>query len=131
MKEQTSLGQWLKQRCRGEHLSLREAAARTGLSHSVIANIIKGNKPAPETIKKLVQGFGGTSLQRLALEDQLLTLAGYLTPRPEGSTEENHLKMVPLLSPEHQHVIELVVMELAKIEGSEIPTSDKEAPGDK
>lgn len=85
MKEQGSLGQWLEERCEREHLTLREAAAKTGLSHATIGDIIKGSRPLPETIRKLAQGFGGDGTQQtLALEDCLQVLAGYRTPRPEG-----------------------------------------------
>ncbi|MQY80819.1 MAG: helix-turn-helix domain-containing protein [Dehalococcoidia bacterium] len=84
MGEQGSLGQWLEQRCHREHLSLRQAAARAGLTHTTIADIIKGGRPSAVTIKKLAMGFGGNGKQGLALEDQLLTLAGYRTPRPGG-----------------------------------------------
>jgi len=89
MKEQISLGQWLEDRCHREHLSLREAAARTGLSHTTISDTIKGSQPLPETIKKLAQAFGGDGPnQRFALEDYLLTLAGYRGERPEGELTE-------------------------------------------
>ena len=85
MKERVSLSEWLEERCKREHLSLRQAAARTGLSHATIADIRKGVRPVPETIQKLAKSFGGDGPnQRLALEDYLLTLAGYRTPRPEG-----------------------------------------------
>lgn len=79
-----TVGQWLEGRLRQEHLSLRQTGAITGLSHVTIANIIEGKHPLPETIRKLAQSFGGNGKQGLALEDQLLTLAGYRTPRPEG-----------------------------------------------
>ena len=79
------LGHWLEERCKLEHLSLRQAAARTGLSHATIRDIIGGDHPSAETIMKLARGFGGdSSNEMLALEDQLLVLAGYRTPRPEG-----------------------------------------------
>ena len=84
MEEQGKLGQWLKERCRQEHLSLRKAGARTGLSHSTIQGIINGGRAAPETIRKLAQGFGGDGKQRLALEDHLLVLADYRTQRDDG-----------------------------------------------
>ncbi|GAJ09903.1 unnamed protein product [marine sediment metagenome] len=84
MEEQGKLSGWLEERCRREHLSLRQAAGKTGLSHVTIGDIIKGNHPSAETIRKLAQGFGGNGSQRLALEDQLLVLAGYRTPRHEG-----------------------------------------------
>ena len=78
------LGQWLKERCKAERLSLRQAAVRSGLSHATIADIMKGTSPSPETIKKLAHAFGEDGNQRLALEDSLLILAGYRTERPEG-----------------------------------------------
>ena len=78
--EDQNLGRWLRERCRREHLSLRQAAAKTGLSHVTIADIIKDGRPLPETIKKLAHGFGGDS----ALQDHLLLLSGYRTQRPEG-----------------------------------------------
>jgi transcriptional regulator with XRE-family HTH domain len=84
LEKQGSLSQWLEERCQREHLTLRQAAAKTGLSHATIADIRKGNRPFPETIKKLAQAFGGDGPnQRFALEDYLLTLAGYRTPRPD------------------------------------------------
>ncbi len=82
MEQRSTLSQWLEDRCHREHLSLREAAARTGLSHATIADIIKGSRPLPETILKLARCFGGDgNNERLALEDKLLVLAGYRTER--------------------------------------------------
>jgi len=82
--EQSKLSQWLAGRCKREHLTLRHAAAKTGLSHTTIHQILNGSGAFPETIKKLAQGFGGDGTARLALEDHLLVLAGYRTQRPEG-----------------------------------------------
>ena len=80
-----TIGQWFEGRLRSNDLSLRQAAARTGLSHATIAKIRKGERPYPETIRKLAQSFGGDGLnQKMALEDYLLTLVGYRTPRPRG-----------------------------------------------
>lgn len=85
MEKHRSVAQWLEERCQREHLSNRQAAAMTGLNRTTIAHIRKGGCPYPETIRKLTQGFGGDdSYQELALEEHLLTLAGYRTPRPEG-----------------------------------------------
>ena len=87
--EEQGLGQWLKDRCHREHLSLRQAAARTGLSHATIGDIIKDSHPLPETIVKLAQAFGGDgNNERLALEDKLLVLAGYRTERPREKLSE-------------------------------------------
>ncbi len=83
-KQESGLGQWLKKTCQKEGLSLRQAAARTGLSHGTIEGILKGVSPSPETIKRLAQSFGGDHHERLALEDSLLILAGYRTQRPDG-----------------------------------------------
>ena len=85
MEEQTGLSQWLKDRCKAEGLSTRQAAARAGLSHATISDIINGaSLPSPETIKRLAKAFGEDGNERLALEDSLLILAGYRTQRPDG-----------------------------------------------
>jgi len=36
------LGSWLAERCKQESLSLRQAAAKTGISHATVADIITG-----------------------------------------------------------------------------------------
>jgi len=83
-QETSSIAQWLKETCQKQGLSLRQAAARTGLSHGTIEGILKGASPSPETIKRLAQSFGSDHHERLALEDSLLILAGYRTQRPDG-----------------------------------------------
>lgn len=83
VNQTTGLGRWLKDMCQKQHLSLREAAAKTGVSHATIRDIINGSSAAPETVRKLAQGFGRDGREKLALEDSLLVLAGYRTQRPE------------------------------------------------
>ena len=79
-----TLSGWLQDRCQKEGLSLRQASMRTGLSHATIADIIKGTRPSPETIRKLAQAFSQSGdHHRLALEDKLLVLAGFRSERPE------------------------------------------------
>ena len=78
------LDQWLRERRAKEGLSLRKAAARVGLSHGTIADIEKGVTPSQVTIRKVALGFSRDENERLALEDSLLTLAGYRTPRSNG-----------------------------------------------
>ena len=80
MKEPDSLAQWLEEKRREGHLSLRQVAIMTGLSHSTIADILRGICPTAGTIKKLARGFskGGIN-QTMALEDYLLALAGHRT----------------------------------------------------
>ncbi len=78
------LGGWLKGICQEERLSLRQAAAKTGLSHVTISDIIAGKRPSGETILRLATAFSCDGAhQRLVLEDKLLTLAGYRSGRPE------------------------------------------------
>ena len=79
------LGSWLEERCKAEGLSLRQASIKTGLSHTTIADLMKGNNPSPETLRKLAQAFNeGGDHHRMAIEDELLTLAGYRSERLEG-----------------------------------------------
>jgi len=82
--EHRGLGSWLVERCQKEGLSLRQAAAKTGLSHATIDDIRKGGRASAETIRKLTQAFGGDGREMLALEDKLLILSGYRSERPEG-----------------------------------------------
>jgi len=95
-----SLGSWLEEKCKSERLSLRQAAAKTGLSHSTLAKIVKGNtKVRGETIKKLARYFGGDGTRRrLVLEDRLLVLAGYRTERPEDEPSELIARLMDTVS---------------------------------
>lgn len=79
MTETSGLGRWLKERCQEEHLSLRRAGDKTGLSHSTIQAIINGGRASPETIDRLAHGFGGNHTETTALGDELFILAGYRT----------------------------------------------------
>ena len=91
MTEQANgtLGQWLAEKCRSEGWSLRQTAEKSGLSHATIADITKGSQPSAESIKRLAKAFTDDGdHHRLALEDKLLTLAGYRSPRPEEATNE-------------------------------------------
>jgi len=95
---QSSLAEWLKERCQEEHLSLREAAAKTGLSHATIADIMNGRTVSAQTIKKLARGFGHDGHQGLALEDELLVLAGLRTPRPQEELSQPLAQLLDRLS---------------------------------
>ncbi len=88
------LALWLEDRLRSGHLSLRQAAAKTGLSHATIADILNGQRPYPETVMKLARAFGGDGQQRLALEDHLLVLAGYRTERHEEELSESMAELM-------------------------------------
>lgn len=93
------VGQWLRDRCKKEGWSLREAAANTGLSHATIGDIMKGGQPSAESIRKLAAAFGGNGdHQKCAVEDELLTLAGYRTERAEGQLSESMGRLMDRLS---------------------------------
>jgi len=127
MENKTGLAQWLESKLNQEHLSLRQAAMKTGLSHATLADIINGSHPLPETLKKLAKAFGGPC--RLALEDHLFALTGYRRERL-GEEQPYFLKTIPLLSVEHQQVVEVLVREMARIEGIEALASEKEIRSD-
>lgn len=83
--QRTGLGEWVNKVCQQERLSLRQAAERTGLSHATIRDIIHGAAASADTVRKLAQAFSQNHHERLALEDSLLILAGYRTPRASGA----------------------------------------------
>lgn len=93
------IGKWLRERCEREKLSLRQAAARTGLSHTTISEVMDSGNASPDTIRKLAQAFGDGQ-SRLAIEDELLVLAGHRTSRPDG--EELTEPMARLLDKLHK-----------------------------
>lgn len=80
----TPLGEWLKEICSRQGMSLRQVAGPSNLSHGTIADIMNGARPSPATVRKLAERFAGKGYERLALEDKLLVLAGYRTERPQG-----------------------------------------------
>jgi len=84
----SNLGEWLKGKCDEEKLSLRQVANKVGVSHQTIAGLVNSKKALPQTIKKLAKAFGGDHHQMIALEDKLLSLAGYRTERPEEALSE-------------------------------------------
>ncbi|MBA7637670.1 hypothetical protein ES703_45316 [subsurface metagenome] len=92
------LGGWLAERCREEGLSLRQAAAKTGLSHTTIDAIMGGGSASAATIRKLAQAFAGNGQRRLVLEDKLLILAGYRTPRDGEELSEPLARVIDKLS---------------------------------
>ena len=88
------LGKWLKEKCQEEHLSLREAGKKAGISHTTVEAIIKGGHATAETVIKLAHAFGGDDNEGIALEDKLLILAGYRTERPEEVLNEPLAKLL-------------------------------------
>ncbi len=106
----TTLGDWLKGTCEKQGLSLRQVAARSSLSHGTIAGIIKGSHPSPHTVRKLAECFAGEGHERLALEDNLLVLAGYRTQRPEGQNLNQPLaRLMDMVSRLSEPQLKLVI----------------------
>ena len=95
----SSLGYWLRERCQAEGLSLRKAAARAGVSHATISDIISGGRPSAATVVKLAKAFSGNGQhQKAALEDFLLSLCGYRSDRAEGRLREPLARLMDKLS---------------------------------
>lgn len=82
-----NLGEWLKAKCDEEHLSLRQAASRTKLSHTTISDVLCGKQASAETVKKLADAFGGNGHEKVALEDRLLAYSGFRSMRPDETAE--------------------------------------------
>ena len=80
-KPRGGLAQWLEGKCREERLSLREAGERASLSHSTIRTIIRGGHASAKTVTQLADAFTSNHHNKRALEDELLTLAGYRTKK--------------------------------------------------
>lgn len=60
---------------------------------------MNGKKAAlPQTIKKLAKAFGNNHHQMIALEDKLLSLAGYRTERPEEALSEPLARLLDKLN---------------------------------
>jgi len=93
-----AISKWLEEKCKQEHLSLRQAADKTGLSHATIGDIIAGAKASPETIRKLARAFGGNGKRGLALEDKLLVFAGHRSGHPGEELTEPMARLLDKLS---------------------------------
>lgn len=89
-------------------MSLRQAAKRTGLSHATIADITNGGKPSPESILRLAKAFGGDGNLKMVLEDKLLILGGYRTPRLGEEPSELLARMLDKLTELSPPQIEMV-----------------------
>jgi len=103
--------EWLRERMAEEKLSLRKTAEKTALSHGTIADVLRGGLPCPETVRKLARGFvaGNGGHEQLALEDELLVLAGHRTSRPEAEEMSSPLgelfDVVASFNPKQLHLL--------------------------
>jgi transcriptional regulator with XRE-family HTH domain len=83
MNEQGNLGKILKQQRVSVPLTLQELASQTGVSSSHLGRIERGERfPSARILRKIARPLGFD-------EDELFTLAGFLTPRTSGVAEES------------------------------------------
>jgi transcriptional regulator with XRE-family HTH domain len=78
----SNLGKILKQQRIGVPLTLQELASETGVSSSHLGRIERGERfPSARILRKIAKPLGFD-------EDELFTLAGFLTPHGSGVAEE-------------------------------------------
>jgi transcriptional regulator with XRE-family HTH domain len=83
MNEQSNLGKIIKQQRVSIPLTLQELASRTGVSSSHLGRIERGERfPSARILRKIAKPLGFD-------EDELFTLAGFLTPHTSGVAEES------------------------------------------
>ena len=76
------IGKTLKQQRLSQELTLRELAARSGVSASGLARVERGERfPSAHILRKIAKPLGFAEIK-------LLTLAGYLPPQPSSETGE-------------------------------------------
>ena len=77
------LGKIIKQQRITIPLTLQELTAKSGVSSSHLGRIERGERfPSAHVLRKIARPLGFE-------EDELLTLAGYLSPRPRRIAEES------------------------------------------
>ena len=77
------LGKIIKQQRITVPLTLQELTAKSGVSSSHLGRIERGERfPSAHVLRKIARPLGFE-------EDELLTLAGYLSPQPHRIAEEN------------------------------------------
>jgi transcriptional regulator with XRE-family HTH domain len=116
-KGSSALGTWLKERCQKERLSYRQVAAKAGVSHATISDIINGGRPSAATIVKLADAFGNGGSQKAELEDLLLSLSGYRSERKEKGKSESMARVIDKLkqlNPEQLELIENLAIFITK-----------------
>ncbi len=80
----SDLGRIIKQQRIAIPLTLQELAATSGVSSSHLGRIERGERfPSAHILRRLAQPLGFD-------EDELFTLAGFLSPHPPGVAEERN-----------------------------------------
>ena len=81
--ETNDLGKIIKQQRITVPLTLQELTAKSGVSSSHLGRIERGERfPSAHVLRKIARPLGFE-------EDELLTLAGYLSPQPRRIAEES------------------------------------------
>lgn len=89
----TNLGRIIKQRRISLSLSLRELEAKSGVSISHLGRIETGDRfPSAHILQKIAKPLGFE-------ENELFTLAGYLSPQPPVTAEQSRVYGVEGLDP--------------------------------
>ena len=82
-KGDSDLGKIIKQQRVTVPLTLQELTAKSGVSSSHLGRIERGERfPSAHVLRKIARPLGFE-------EDELLTLAGYLSPQPRRIAEES------------------------------------------
>ncbi len=80
-KERTNLGRIIRQQRVSIPLTLQELAKMSGVSASHLGRMERGDRfPSAHVLQKIAQPLGFN-------EDELFTLAGFLSPQPPGIAE--------------------------------------------
>jgi transcriptional regulator with XRE-family HTH domain len=83
------LGRILKQQRISVRLTLQELAAESGVSSSHLGRIERGERfPSARILRKIARPLGFS-------EDELFTLAGFLSPQPSGIAEDSGKHFTP------------------------------------
>ena len=115
MGDRNDLGKILKQRRLMIPLTLKELAARSGISSSYLGRIERGERfPSALILRKIAKPLGSS-------EDELFTLAGYLSPQPPTAVESEAGRLDPyvaaVLSQEPVEIQRAVVTILSVMKG--------------
>ena len=82
----TDLGKIIKQQRIGVPITLQELAAQSGVSSSHLGRIERGERfPSARILRKIARPLGFD-------EDELFTLAGFLSPQASGVAEESTVR---------------------------------------
>lgn len=86
-KANRNIGKIIREKRRGIPLSLKRLSAMSGVSIAHLSRIEKGERgPSPHTLQLIAQPLGFDV-------NELLIIAGYLSPRPLVSSEEETNKL--------------------------------------